>query len=206
MGSLSCPVIQLIMKRLPIGLTALLALSACAVEEQPYKEAVPFEAQLEQWEEDPSSGSVTRTYLVQENDVLQIHWTAGDAVSIFFSTYNEQYVFAGQTGDTAGRLDAAQAGGMGSSFTTGFEVERYYALYPFAAGTSLSGNVITYDFPATQTYAPDSSTSLMKSVSSTSEPTTTTLALNHGLSSGFLFLSSFRVSSSLSMIRCLGAT
>ena len=144
------------MKRLPIGLAALLALSACAVEEQPYKEAAPFAAQLEPWEEDASNGSATRTYVAQENDIYQIHWTAGDAVSVFFSTYNEQYVFAGETGDTAGRLDAVEAGGLGSSFTTGFEVERYYAIYPYAASTSLSGNVITFDFPATQAYAPES--------------------------------------------------
>ena len=144
------------MKRFPIGLAALLALSACAVEEQPYQEAAPFEAQLEPRVEDASSHPGTRTYIAEENGIFQIHWTAGDAVSIFFSTYNEEYVFAGQTGDTAGRLDAAQAGGLGSSFTTGFEVERYYAVYPYRASTSLSGNVLTFDFPATQTYAPDS--------------------------------------------------
>ena len=144
------------MKRFPIGLAALLALSACAVEEQPYQEAAPFEAQLEPRVEEASSTPGTRTYLAEENGILQIHWTAGDAVSIFFSTYNEEYLFAGQTGDTAGRLDAAQAGGLGSSFTTGFEVERYYAIYPYLASTSLSGNVITYEFPATQAYAPDS--------------------------------------------------
>ncbi len=156
-GILDDSVIQSIMRRLSVGLAALLALSACAVDEQqPYKEALPFEAQLEQWEEDTSAGSGTRTYVVRENDINQIHWTAGDAVSIFFSTYNEQYVFAGETGDTAGRLDAVEAGGFGSGFTTGFEVERYYAIYPYAAETSLSGNVITFDFPATQTYAPDS--------------------------------------------------
>ena len=147
---------QVTMKRFSLGLAALLALSACAVEEQPYKEAAPFSAQLEPWEDVTSDGSETRTYVAQENGIYQIHWTAGDAVSIFFSTYNEKYVFAGETGDTAGRLDAVEASGLGSSFTTGFEVERYYAIYPYAASTSLSGNVITFDFPATQAYAPDS--------------------------------------------------
>ena len=134
-------------------MAALVALSACT-EEEPYMEGwkdVHFDAEIEQQDKDG-----TRLYVQDEDGVLQLHWTALDEISIFFSTYNEQFIFQGNTADTGGRFDPASSESLGNSFTTGFEIDRYYAVYPYAEATSLSGSVLNYEFPATQAYAPDS--------------------------------------------------
>lgn len=89
----------------------------------------------------------SRTYLTE--DIL-LRWTADDRITIFEgTTRNKQYKFLGETGDNAGDFDYVKAG-----FGTGNDVDRHYAIYPYNSTTKLSeAGVITYTFPAKQTYA-----------------------------------------------------
>ena len=89
----------------------------------------------------------SRTYLTE--DIL-LRWTADDRITIFEgTTRNKQYKFLGETGDNAGDFDYVKAG-----FGTGNEVDRHYAIYPYNSATKLSeSGVITYTFPAQQSYA-----------------------------------------------------
>ena len=146
------------MKRLAFGLAVLTALSACTVE-QPYNsglENLRFTSAIEERVEDGAIAPETKTYLEEINSELyQVHWNEGDAITIFFDTFNGKYLFAGGDGSTAGGFNPASTE-SGSPFTTGLEIDRYYAVYPYAESTSLSGGVISFEFPATQTYAEDS--------------------------------------------------
>ena len=136
----------------------LIALSACTVE-QPYKsgmESLNFTTSIEERVEDGAVSPETKTYLEEiRSDLYQVHWNEGDAITIFFDTFNGKYLFAGGDGSTAGGFNPASTE-SGSPFTTGLEIDRYYAVYPYAESTSLSGGVISFEFPATQTYAEDS--------------------------------------------------
>ena len=99
-----------------------------------------FHATIEQAEE-------ARTFL-DEN--IRLRWTADDRITLFEgTTRNKQFKFLGETGDNAGDFDYVKAG-----FGTGNDVERYYAIYPYAATNKLhEDGYITYTLPATQTYA-----------------------------------------------------
>ena len=83
---------------------------------------------------------------------LKTHWTEGDEISIFTSTYNEEYKFDGQTGDTEGSFSAVD-----DKFHTGASVPTTYAVYPYSEGTSISSEgVISLTLPAVQNYAENS--------------------------------------------------
>ena len=99
-----------------------------------------FHATIEQAEE-------VRTFL-DEN--IRLRWTADDRITLFEgTTRNKQFKFLGETGDNAGDFDYVKAG-----FGTGNDVERYYAIYPYAATNKLhEDGYIIYTLPATQSYA-----------------------------------------------------
>lgn len=83
---------------------------------------------------------------------LKTHWTEGDEISIFTSTFNEEYKFDGQTGDLEGSFSAVD-----DKFHTGASVPTTYAVYPYFEGTSItSEGVITLNLPAVQNYAVNS--------------------------------------------------
>ncbi len=83
---------------------------------------------------------------------LKTHWTEGDEISIFTSTYNEEYKFDGQTGDLEGSFSAVD-----DKFHTGASVPSIYAVYPYSEGMSItSEGVITLNLPAVQNYAENS--------------------------------------------------
>ena len=139
------------MKRLLYLLCAAsLALASCTTvkESDPANDDIRFEASFEAV--DPDASPATRTYVDGSGETLRMHWTADDAVSIFFSTYGEKYLFQGQTGDRGGAFAKAAS----TVFTGGFEMSRYYAVYPYAETTSMDeSGVVHYTFPDTQTYA-----------------------------------------------------
>ena len=114
-------------------------------------------------------GDGTRTFVDGEGDNVRMHWTAGDKVAIFHSTYGEEYEFLGETGDTGGAFDKVPS----SQFTAGFELSRNYALYPYATRLKMNEEgKVTVTLPATQTYAEDTfglGSGLMTAVTSNSE-------------------------------------
>ena len=152
------------MKRIGYIFAALALLPACQEEKPLAESASPRELYASLVEE-------TRTYVDGTGDQVRMHWTAGDAVTAFFSSYGEQYVFQGQTGDTGGRFEKV----IESGFTSGFEISRNYAVYPYAAGMQmLNEGTVSMTVPATQQYAPDSfglGAGIMAAVTASSEET-----------------------------------
>ena len=92
----------------------------------------------------------SRTYV--ENGVYS-RWTEGDRISLFdASTLNNQYLFAGDTGDSGGtffRLSKPEG--------TGTALSANYAVYPYDKDMTISADgVITLTLPSTQHYAENS--------------------------------------------------
>ena len=89
----------------------------------------------------------SRTYL-NENEHLR--WNADDLVSIFAAnTYNQKYQFKGETGANSGEFEP-----VGSSYSTGNDLSRHYAIYPYNNATVITEEgVITATLPAEQRYA-----------------------------------------------------
>ena len=125
------------------GLAAAAFLGGCAAEGPDLPPV--FEACFEE--------PATRTFLDSENGVVHMHWTHGDAVSLFESTSNGKYVFGGETGANHGPFSLEKNEG----FYAGFALDRNYAFYPYAAETTITEDGrISYRIPATQAYASNS--------------------------------------------------
>lgn len=132
------------MKRL--GLIAVIALMAsCNTPNEEGVSPVPQEKQFRGIivEED------TRVFL---DDQIRLRWNADDRITLFEgTTRNKQYMFMGEDGDNAGDFEFVKAG-----FGTGNDLDRYYALYPYASSTKYkygTPDYIEYTLPSTQTYA-----------------------------------------------------
>ena len=131
------------MKRLFAFVAALLFI-ACNSDDvyTPTNKATRFHAIIED--------ASTRTF-VDEN--IRLRWTAEDLITLFEgTTRNKKYKFLGETGDNAGDFEDITTG-----FGSGNDVNRYYALYPYASTTKLhEDGYITYTLPTEQTYAENS--------------------------------------------------
>lgn len=94
---------------------------------------------------DAEGGS--RTYLDEEFKLL---WHNDDRISLFTTTYNEEYKFADPTGSNAGKFEAID----NDSWVTGNPVSTTYAVYPYNEHNALSNSeILTIHFPAEQAYA-----------------------------------------------------
>lgn len=97
---------------------------------------------------DAEGGS--RTYL---DEHLKLLWHNDDRISLFQTTYNEEYAFADPTGSNSGAFNAVES----DSWVTGNQTSTTYAVYPYNAANALSNSeVLTIHFAAEQTYAEDS--------------------------------------------------
>ncbi len=89
----------------------------------------------------------TRTYV---DSGLRMFWTSDDRLSIFTSSYNEQYRFDGQTGATGGSFSRVNTG----QFVSGNAISANYGVYPYNASTSLAADEkILVELPPIQAYA-----------------------------------------------------
>ncbi len=92
----------------------------------------------------------SRTYL-DENFMLL--WHNDDRISLFATTYNEEYAFADATGSNSGAFNAVDK----DSYVTGNAISTTYAVYPYNAANAISNSeILTIYFPAEQSYAEDS--------------------------------------------------
>jgi len=93
----------------------------------------------------------SRTYV---DDNLYMRWTADDSLSIFTATtFNQKYVFDGETGDNSGTFSAVNTG----QFGTGNTISTNYAVYPYSKSTKISEDgTITLTLPEKQSYAQNS--------------------------------------------------
>ena len=91
---------------------------------------------------------MTKVYV---DEGLKVVWNADDRITLFDkTTYNYQYKFLGEDGDTSGEFEKVPASG----FITGNNVDNYYAVYPYNKKTKLSndGSYITVMLPEEQTW------------------------------------------------------
>ncbi|MBO4571207.1 MAG: CotH kinase family protein [Bacteroidales bacterium] len=125
--------------------TVALLFSACQTVETPDTSWVPqepFRAEI--------ADAQTRTYIDGSGTDIRMHWTANDEISLFYSTYGLKYLFQGQTGDRGG-IFLPETSGV---FTAGFELNRYYAIYPYKAENGISQDcIMSTTLPETQTWA-----------------------------------------------------
>ena len=136
------------MKRFALyfGIAAALVAS-CSTREMdfqtPIQDDVVFYASFEQPAEEG-----TRVYA---NEDLLLRWTADDRVSIFNKiTYNQQYVFTGETGDNAGGFRKVDS----DEFVTGNTISHVVSVYPYQDATKITeSEVLTVTLPAEQSYA-----------------------------------------------------
>ncbi len=140
-----------LMRRITLFLGLATALVAsCSIQEEnfetPGQKDVVFYASFEQ----PGDGD-TKVYA---NEDLLLRWTADDRISIFNkNTYNQQYRFAGETGDNAGGFDKV----AGSEFSTGNAISHVVSVYPYQSTTKISeSESLTLTLPAEQHYAENS--------------------------------------------------
>ena len=91
--------------------------------------------------------SSTRMYADSQ---LRTLWNEGDRISIFEKrTYNDQYVFTGEDGDSAGPLEYVSGSHMGVSA----DIPHYMAVYPYSSSTKCNQDeVLTVVLPEEQTY------------------------------------------------------
>ena len=85
---------------------------------------------------------------VYADENMKVLWNANDRISIFnLNTYNWQFSFEGEDGDTAGDFQPVEEEGSGA------DVNYVYAAYPYSAETSLStSGILTMILPAQQAY------------------------------------------------------
>ncbi len=99
--------------------------------------------------------SQTKTYLGSDG---LVYWNGQDRVSVFAGeSVNQEYVFAGNTGDRGGLLrKAAVNEKSGAEDTKAVALDANYAVYPYDSGISISEDgIISLELPAVQDYAGD---------------------------------------------------
>ena len=137
------------MKKILLFTAAALMLLACSKED-----GAP-EGKLQQ-SDSPKFYATTESAPVSDTKVyadenLRVLWNEGDKISIFNQrTYNDQYEFDGEDGDTGGGFELIPASG----FYSANPLEYIYAVYPYSRDNKINndGDQITVTLPAEQAY------------------------------------------------------
>ena len=135
------------MKRCFFIAASAILISACSTKERdiqtPIQDDVVFYASFEQPGEEGTK--------VYANENLLLRWTANDLVSIFNKlTYNQEYMFTGQTGANAGGFRKVD----NEEFVTGNAISHVVSVYPYQETTTISEDeVISVMLPSEQFYA-----------------------------------------------------
>ena len=138
------------MKQLRFLVALLLAVS-CNVKEIPEAD-VPIMGYGECYASIESAlSTVSKAYADEQ---LRVLWHADDRISVFGKyTYNQEYAFAGETGDNAGVFNKIDNGDV----VAGNALPGVWAVYPYQSTTSISNDgVLSISFPVVQSYAQNS--------------------------------------------------
>jgi hypothetical protein len=81
---------------------------------------------------------------------LKVLWNANDLISVFnMTTYNYQYLFTGDDGDTAGGFEELPVSGL----ITAADIDYIYAVYPYSKNNKMGNDcILTLSLPAEQYY------------------------------------------------------
>ncbi len=128
-----------------IGLLAV----SCSVQELDTPSAAPSEDDVFYASLESASGPDTKVYIDED---IKILWDEGDRISIFNkTTLNQQFKFAGETGDNSGFFNRVSA-----PSGTGSPLGYICAVYPYQSSTSMSSSgVLSLTLPAVQPYRED---------------------------------------------------
>ena len=128
------------------SLLCLFAVS-CSISEIDMRDASASSDEIFYASLEPYSDAGTKVY-VDEN--VKTLWDEDDRVSIFNrTTFNQEYRFAGATGDNAGAFKKVPGGGS----ATGNDMDFIVSAYPYQESTKIDDNgVMTLTLPAEQTY------------------------------------------------------
>ena len=139
------------MKRIALYLGLATALMAsCSIQEEnyetPQQDDLIFYASFEQRGEEGTK--------VYANEDLLLRWNEDDRVSIFNrNSYNQQYRFAGETGDNAGGFRKVET----EEFVTGNPITNVVSVYPYQESTKITEDgTLSVTLPAEQHYAENS--------------------------------------------------
>lgn len=122
---------------LAVAASAIVVFAACSKEN-----AIP--EKVHQEEAEAASGKVTLTATIDPATATvlaagnKVEWVANDAISIFDGTTNIQST----------TTDSGASASFSASLAT---AGPWYALYPYSAGASIAGSVVTTTLPAAQT-------------------------------------------------------
>ena len=90
--------------------------------------------------------SITKTFL---DSTMHLRWSQNDCISIFESTYNQQYIFCGADGDNSGQFMKVKEDG----FVTGNPIDKTYSVYPYSKENSISNEgILCFNYATTQNY------------------------------------------------------
>jgi len=138
--------VRTIMKHLLAFISAFIVIIGCTTEEiniSSTKDA-PIDIYYASFED---SEIQSRTYL-DEN--IKLLWHEDDRISLFRTTFNEQFKFAGATGDNSGEFSLIPS----DDWVTGNEISTNYAIYPYDASIRLTNDeIIQLNMPTVQKYA-----------------------------------------------------
>ena len=135
------------MKRSFVFALVVTLFAACSIKEidiqTPIQDDVMFYASFEQ-----PAGIDTKVYA---NEDMLLRWTADDRVSIFNKlTYNQEYLFTGQTGANAGGFKKVD----NDEFVTGNAISHVVSVYPYQETTTITEDeVLSVTLPSEQLYA-----------------------------------------------------
>ena len=129
-------------------LASMLLMTSCATDTElevaPTTQSNKFYASIE--------APATRTYVDKDDKLL---WNANDEITLFQgNAYPRQFRFMGETGKNYGEFEEINPP---SGVISATPLEANYAIYPYAANTTISNQgQISYTIPAVQPYAKDS--------------------------------------------------
>ena len=123
-----------------------LLLVSCSVQELDTKDSFSYEEKVYFATLESYAGPDSRVYV---DESIKIRWDADDRISLFRTTYNQQYRFTGNSGDVAGEVKAV----VTNSFVTGNPIDYLCAVYPYLESTGLENDdMLTMTLPENQTY------------------------------------------------------
>ena len=119
------------------GMAVLISAVSCSIEESNI-DPIPADPRVPMTF---TAGEFTKTSLVPGDNENAVLWSAGDAISIFDGTNNNEFTLTEGAGTASAKFEGEAV-----------PDQKYYALYPYSASAEFSGTVITSSLPAEQQY------------------------------------------------------
>ena len=137
------------MKHYFILIGTFLLLSACSSDIEQVSKEMGSDAEIGKTILYASTESFSNTKVYADQN-LKVLWNANDLISVFnMTTYNYQYLFTGDDGDTAGGFEEIPVSGL----ITAADIDYIYAVYPYSKNNKMGNDcILSLSLPAEQYY------------------------------------------------------